>query len=267
MQSRLDELLVDSLRPKNVTTIRYIYNLRLPIGPLEEQTRVAVHQELLRIVRSFPDQDSPLARCRILAVLRALNTSLNLPANSFGRAMLDTVEASIPPRVRYVAHFYEIGFACFESGFDLYEQTLEIFALEKKIQLPRDLRQDVLETYALAIYHLGRSRLEAHAHRELILLGVHDAFNQIACRALGWNAVSAQEFAFAYENIVERWIQQAERGRAQSSAHALVRAVFNTLGLTSAVARMKCVALLDAGVNQMLEASELSQVTRVSADI
>jgi hypothetical protein len=265
MITRLDELLLESVRPQGFTADLYVNDLKRPIGAIEKTTGLAAHEELLRIVRSWPDQDSPLSRCRLACIFKHFKHSLPLPDGSLGDLMLKIVEKSIPPKVEYVARLHEIGFTCFLFAYDLSDITLKAFWREKGVELDMEYKQEMFQAYLLAVYHLGRSRMLPMDQRELILFGVHDSYNSFFCRGQGLEEVAPQSFVTSYQAVIERWIKSASDARPQSPSYALVRTVFNMLGLTSPIDRMSCATLLDASANHMLELSEVIQHNRASA--
>lgn len=265
MLTRLDELLIASIRPHNLAVDQYVDRLQMPVARLNKEPHVAAHEELARIVRSWPEQDSPLSRCRVLSVLKHLKFSLPMPENSLGATMLAVVEGTIPPRVRYIARLHEMGFSAFIFAFDLFEHTLKAFWKEKGVMLDEEYRQEMLEIYLLAVYHLGRSRTLPNEQREIILLGVHDSYNAIYLRPKGRGTLGPQDFATAYQRVVEQWIKSAGDVRRQSPSYALVRNVFNLLGLNSPLDRMTCATLLEASASHMLELGEVLTQTRASA--
>lgn len=265
MLSRLDELLISSLRPSNMAIDPYIERLKTPIVNFAKSPEAAAHEELSRIVRSWPEKDSPLSRCRVLSVLKHLRFSLPLPEGSLGATMLKTVEQTIPPRVRHIARMHEMGFSAFIFAFDLFEYTLKSFWNEKGVMLDEEYRQEMLEIYLLAVYHMGRSRALANEQREIILLGVHDSYNAFYLRPKNRGSLEPKDFANAYHRVVEQWVKSAGDLRQQSPSYALVRNVFNLLGLNSPLDRMHCATLLEASANHMLELGEVLTQTRVAA--
>ncbi|MBX3021386.1 MAG: hypothetical protein KF799_06870 [Bdellovibrionales bacterium] len=265
MIDRLDELLIDSIRSPHMSISDYVRELKRPV--IEPNSTAAAHKELLRIVRSWPDKDSPLSRCRILSVLRHLKFSLSLSEESFGTQMLNVVDSTIPAGVRHIALLHEMGFACFTSAFELYEHTLQAFYNEKGVELDIEYKQEVFQIYLLAIYHMGRSRSLETKHREVILFGVHDSYNTFFLKPSRREGLIPEQFVAAYESVVARWVKSARESHRQSPSYALVRTVFNLLGLVSPMERMNCAALLEAGAGQMLELSEVVQHSRLAVGV
>lgn len=265
MLTTLDELLIDSIRPKSVSISEYVRELKFPMGHFQDRGGKIAHEEALRIVRGWPDQDSPLSRCRLVSVLRQLQFSLSLPERSFGSHLLSVVEATIPPGVRYIAQLHEMGFACFVDAYELYEHTLQAFYNEKGVELDLEHKQETFQIYLLAVYHMGRSRSLESKHREVILFGVHDSYNAFFLKPSHLDGLIPEKFVAAYENVIARWVKSAREQRKQSPSYALVRTVFNLLGIVSPMERMNCASLLEAGASHMLELSDVVQHSRASA--
>lgn len=265
MQKRLDDLLIESICPAHLTKADYIAGLKRPVGKIEQAVGIAAQEDLVRIVRSWPDKDSPLSRCRLISLMRQLKYSAPFPADSMGELMLKILEKSIPPNVNYIARLHEMGFSCFMFAYDLYDLTLKAFRKEKGVELDLEFAQPVFQTFLLAVYHLGRSRMLPTNFREVILFGVHDSYNMFYLRPLGLEPVVPAQLAASYEAVVERWIEAASGERKQSPNYALVRSVFDSIGLMAPIERMACATLLEASANHMHELSEVLQQTRASA--
>lgn len=257
MLTRLDERLIESIRPPQTSISEFARQLKteMPANPAE----------LLRIVRSWPDKDSPLSRCRLISILRQLKFSLSLSEHSYGSNMLKSVEATIPPGVRHIAQLHDVGFNCFVFAHDLFEHTLQAFYNEKGMELGKEYQQEMFQIYLLAIFHMGRSRALDVRHREVILFGVHDSFNEFFLKPARLAGQIPEQFNDTYESVVNRWVKSAHESKRQSPSYALVRTVFNLLGLVSPTERMNCAALLDAGASHMLELGEVIQQSRIAA--
>lgn len=267
MRTRLDTLLLKSLNPQGLTLDEYVSDLQRPVGAVERTFGLASQRELVRITRTWSGGDSPLNRCRLVCVLNHLKHSLPYRDGSLGDRMLKVVESSIPSRVQYIVRLYEMGFSCFLFAFDLYDLTMSAFRAEKRVDLDHEFQERMFRIYILSVYHMGRSRMLATEHREVILAGVHDSYGALFCRPKGYEIAAPDEFVKAYQEVVDQWVNSAGAIKSQSPSYALIRIVFNLLGLTSPMDRMACAALLEASANHLLELSEVLQQQRMSAGL
>lgn len=245
----LNELLLETVRPSDFSADLYRAHLE---GP-----NFFARDEVLRLLGLWPATESPQSICRVFCVLKHLKYSLRFHSNTLGDQMLADFEGALPVPANEMVRLHFIGFSCMVLAFDLYEQTLHAFIKEKNVELDAEYHQRILESYLFAIYHLGRSPNLDYEQLQTILVGVHDSLNAFYCRPLQKEEVSAARFNSTYEDIVQEWVQSSADVRSLSPAYALVRIVFNRLGLLAPAERIACASLLEAAAGHVLELGDV----------
>jgi len=255
---KLSELIMATSLPADSYSPDY-YRAQL----LEPSTQPS--QELMRLLKQWSNVEAPLAMCRAYCALKHWKATLRWGPNSLGEQMLTRLEAALPGRTLEWVKLHTAGFACLLLAYDVYARTLKTFHREKEMDLNSDFKKEILQTYVLAVYHFGRSMELEPAGVRMILAGAHDSFNAFFCRPMGLEQVSARDFAIPFEAILTGEKLTGMDGRPLSPSYALVRNVFNQLGLNSQSERMTCATMLEVSAGHVLEMGEVLSLSRTSA--
>lgn len=213
-------------------------------------------QEVLRLLRNWNDVESALAMSRAYSVLNHWKYTLRWGPDSMGFQMMLSLERALPGRTLSWVRLHALGFSGLRLAYDVYLRTVKTFIKEKNINMDPALKAMAMQIYLMSIYQLGRPRHLSSGAQQLILFGAHDSLNTFFNYPQGLDFTGMGEWVGLFEKTVSQGFAPAANGRRLSPPFALVRSVFNQLGLSSQRDRIVCSTLLESGAQHVLELSE-----------